>query len=113
MGTCGDRTISWASSASALFTRMKRSTPLRRATLLRRKKPLRVRRVKAAKDAVFARQVKERDHWECQLTMLHPNPCRGRMQCCHIFGKQAYPHLRYVLENALTGCASGHLYGTY
>jgi hypothetical protein len=91
---------------------MKR-TPLRRATPLRRKKPLRVRRRKAVQDAVFARQIKERDGWACRLTMLHHGECRGQLQCCHIFGKQAYPHLRYDLDNAITGCAKGHLYGTY
>jgi hypothetical protein len=91
---------------------MKRS-PLRRATPLRRKKPLRIRRRKALQDAAFARMVKDRDRWTCQLQLLHRGECRGQLQCCHIFGKQAYPHVRYVFENALTGCAKGHLYGTY
>ena len=92
---------------------MKRSTPLRRATSLKRKRPLKIRRRKAVQDAEFARQIKDRDGWTCRLVELHRGECRGRLQCCHIFGKQAYPHLRYVLDNAITGCAKGHLYGTY
>ena len=87
-------------------TALKRRTPLTRKTRLTAKGRTRQR------DHIFSLAVRESAGWRCQLTLLHNGECRGVLQCCHIFGKQAYPHLRYEPLNALAGCQAGHMYGT-
>ena len=78
---------------------MKRS-PLKRNTRLR------PRRRKRDQDVPFADEIKKRDFWACRRCQLH----RGWVviQCAHIFGKQAYPKVRYDPQNAIALCKGCH-----
>jgi hypothetical protein len=53
----------------------------------------------------WARQVKNRDYWKCQIAN---ESCHGRMEAHHILSWRYHPELRYQLNNGITLCRFHH-----
>jgi len=53
----------------------------------------------------WARQVKNRDYWKCQISN---NDCSGRVEAHHILGWKDHPELRYDVKNGITLCHFHH-----
>jgi len=54
---------------------------------------------------IWAKSVKERDKWICQLK---DDECSGRLESHHILRWKDYPKLRYEIGNGITLCQNHH-----
>ena len=68
---------------------------------------------KRTQDISFSLLIRERDGWKCRRCgayhlSITENGHRVIIQCCHIFGKQAYPVTRFEPTNAFAGCSGCH-----
>ena len=62
--------------------------------------------------ALFRAVVLERDGHRCRKCGSGKRPGRGGgLQAAHIYPQGSHPSMRFRLENAITLCASCHIYG--
>jgi predicted restriction endonuclease len=84
---------------------MKRS-PLKRSTKPMRKRS-RNRFTVEAKDRKWREAVRAKSGGRCAFPVPH-NCQGGSIECHHIFGRQAFPHLRHEVLNGIAVCVVAH-----
>lgn len=93
---------------------MKRSAPLRRTGGLKRRTPLRGRsdrqRTMDYLHGLWRELLIIRDGRACSAQGQGGIKCGGGLQAHHIYGKGAWPALRYDLDNGLLACRNHHGY---
>jgi len=62
--------------------------------------------------ALFRAVILERDRYRCRRCGAGKRPGRGGgLQAAHIYPQGSHPALRFEVDNAVTLCASCHIYG--
>lgn len=89
---------------------MRRSSPLRRRTGLRKVSTRPGRKTELLLDRAWRLAVFERDSHRCQMIGVEKHTCRGPLDPHHIKSKAAFPELRHVLGNGITLCRAAHVW---
>lgn len=90
--------------------RLKTHRPLKRKPRTRRRRTD-AQRKQTRKDAEWARKVKERDGWRCQVTGAYYGPGSGRasrgLEAAHIFSRNN-PYVRHEIDDGVSLSYSLH-----